>query len=182
MLADLQLETERLLLRPPAPGDLDGWAAFLGDAESARFVGGVKDRADSWRSMAMMAGSWALKGFGMFSLIEKETGEWVGRVGPWSPEGWPGTEVGWGVVRSRAGRGYAVEAATAAIDWAFDRLGWTEVIHCIDPANTASIGVARKLGSEKIGHEPCLAGFGVAVDIYGQSRDQWRARHDRRTA
>ena len=45
-------------------------------------------------------------------------------MGPWSPEGWPGTEVGWSFLREAGGKGYATEAATAAIDWAFDALGW----------------------------------------------------------
>ena len=68
----------------------------------------------------------------MFSVIEKSTGRWVGRLAPWTPDGWPGTEVGWGIARDRCGLGYATEAATAAIDWAFDALGWSEVIHVID--------------------------------------------------
>jgi RimJ/RimL family protein N-acetyltransferase len=67
------------------------------------------------------------------------------------PDGWPGTEVGWGIIRDCWGRGYAVEGATAAIDWAFDELGWSEVIHAIDPTNGASWAVARKLGAELIG-------------------------------
>ena len=88
------LETDRLLLRPPIAEDLDGWEAFGADPETMRFMGGVQPRAAVWRAHAMMAGSWALHGFGMFAVIEKETGRWVGRLGPWRPEGWPGTEVG----------------------------------------------------------------------------------------
>ncbi len=172
-----RLETDRLILRPPVADDFEGWAAFMADAESAAFLGGVQDRAVAWRGLATMAGSWALLGFGMFSVIEKATGAWVGRVGPWRPEGWPGAEVGWGIAADRGGRGYATEAAAAAMDWAFDVLGWQKVIHCIDPRNAPSQGVARKLGSTKVGHEPSLAGFGTAVDIYGQTRDDWRTRH-----
>ena len=85
------LETERLLLRGIEEKDLDGWATLLGDPESARFIGGAVDRAGAWRAMAAMAGSWQLKGFGMFSVVEKSTGNWIGRLGPWQPEGWPGT-------------------------------------------------------------------------------------------
>ena len=99
------LETERLILRPPVQADLDGWAEFMADARSARFVGGVQPRAASWRFMATMTGSWALLGFGMFSVIEKASGRWAGRLGPWMPEGWPGTEVGWGVHPAFQGRG-----------------------------------------------------------------------------
>ena len=53
-----------------------------------------------------------------FSIVEKATGTWIGRAGPWCPLDWPGTEVGWGIVASAQRRGYAVAAAAAAIDWA----------------------------------------------------------------
>ncbi len=67
----------------------------MADAEAARFIGGQMRRAQAWRMMATMAGSWALNGFGMFSLIDKATGDWIGRTGPWRPEGLARTEVGW---------------------------------------------------------------------------------------
>lgn len=171
------LTTERLILRPPEQGDLEGWARMMADEEAARFIGGVQPRTASWRGLASMAGSWALLGYGMFSVVERATGQWVGRIGPWQPEGWPGTEVGWGLMREHWGKGYAVEAAAASIDWAFDELGWTEVIHCIDPANAPSQAVAKRLGSENLGPGSLPAPFEQApIEIWGQSRDAWRAR------
>jgi RimJ/RimL family protein N-acetyltransferase len=171
------LETERLILRPTATEDLDGWTELMGDAEAARFIGGQQPRSNAWRFMATMAGSWTLKGFGMFSLIEKSSGLWMGRIGPWQPEGWPGTEVGWGLRRAAWGKGYAVEAAVATIDWAFDHLGWDEVVHCIDPENTPSQKVAERLGSSNRGRGQLPAPFqDHVIDIWGQTREQWRAR------
>lgn len=167
------LETPRLLLRVPEERDLDGWAAFLADFETTRFLGGPKVRAEAWRGLATMVGSWQLRGCGFLSVVEKETGTWVGRVGPWSPEDWPGTEVGWGIAKEHQRRGFAVEAATACLDWAFENLGWDPIIHCIDPENVGSIAVAAKLGSRRIGHEPCLQPFGTPIDIYGQTRAEW---------
>lgn len=171
------LETERLLLRPTAAEDLDGWAELMGDPDTARFIGGVQPRAACWRGMMTMAGSWACHGFGMFSVIEKASGRWIGRIGPWQPEGWPGTEVGWGLMKSASGQGYAYEAATAAIDWAFDTLGWSEVIHCIDLDNIPSIRLAERLGSIHRGPGKLPAPFeDYAVDIWGQTEEEWRAR------
>ena len=171
------LETERLLLRPTAAEDLDGWAELMGDPDTARFIGGVQPRAACWRGMMTMAGAWACHGFAMFSVIEKASGRWIGRIGPWQPEGWPGTEVGWGLVKSANGKGYAYEAATATIDWAFDRLGWDDVIHCIAPANTPSARVAERLGSAVRGSAYLPAPFdSEPVDIWGQTREQWRSR------
>jgi len=54
------------------------------------------------------------------------------------PEGWPGSEIGWAIRRDRWGHGLATEAAAATIDWAFDTLGWAEIIHLIAPDNIAS--------------------------------------------
>ena len=171
------LETDRLILRPPEERDLDGFAELMADEEAARFVGGVQGRAGAWRGMAAMAGSWALRGYGMFSVVEKASGRWVGRLGPWQPVGWPGAEVGWGLVPGAWGRGYATEGAAAAIDWAFDALGWDDVIHCIAPANTPSARVAGRLGSARRGQAYLPAPFdGEPVDIWGQTRAQWRAR------
>ncbi len=176
-LPDFQLETERLILRPPRAEDFDPWAAFHADATTMRYMGGVQPKAHAWRSLMMVAGCWALSGFAMFSVIEKSSGNWVGRLGPWMPEGWPGTEIGWGLLSSACGHGYAVEGATAAIDWAFARLDWSEVIHCIDPENKASQAVATRLGSVNLGPGKMPAPFeDVKVDIWSQSRAEWFAR------
>ena len=98
-----------------------------------------------------MAGAWAIQGFSMFSVIEKASGRWIGRLGPWRPGGLAGHRGRLGPASAAWGQGYATEAASAAIDWAFDHLGWTEVIHCIDPENVASQAVARRLGSTNRG-------------------------------
>lgn len=177
-----RLETGRLLLRPTIAKDFDGWAELMADPENSRFIGGPQPRARAWRGMAENAGSWALNGFGMFSVIEKASGRWIGRIGPWVPEEWPGTEVGWGLLRSAWGRGYATEAAAATIDWAFDTLGWDDVIHCIDPDNTASAEVAKRLGSSNRGPGKLPPPFeSYPVDIWGQTREQWRSRRTRST-
>jgi RimJ/RimL family protein N-acetyltransferase len=171
------LETPRLILRPPQQEDFALWAEFSSDAETTRFIGGVQPRGSAWRGMATLAGSWALLGFGMFSVIEKASGRWIGRLGPWQPEGWPGTEVGWGIAREAQGKGYATEGSAAAMDWAVDHLGWTDIIHCIDPANVASQNVAKRLGAVNRGAGKMPAPYeDVPVEIWGQSAVQWKAR------
>ena len=174
---DLQLETERLILRPPQAQDFEAWAAFIADEEAARHIGGVQPRSVAWRSFAAMIGVWHLQGFAFFSVIEKATGQWIGRLGPWQPEGWPGTEVGWSIARAHWGRGFAPEGAAAATDWAFDQLGWSEVIHTIAEANSSSKKVATKLGSRflRMGWLPTPHDQ-EPVEIWGQSREEWHAR------
>ena len=171
------IKTERLTLRPPLAEDFEAWARMMEDELASRFIGGVQPRSTAWRGICSMAGAWSLFGFGMFSVVETSSGRWIGRLGPWRPDGWPGTEVGWGLVREAWGKGYATEGATAAIDWAFDNLGWTDVIHCIDPDNTPSQAVARRLGSSNLRAGAMPAPYdGLPVDIWGQTREAWRAR------
>jgi RimJ/RimL family protein N-acetyltransferase len=174
------LETERLILRPTAAPDFEAWAAFMADEEVTRYLGGVQARSTAWRGMMQVAGAWAIHGFSMFSVVEKASGDWVGRLGPWRPEGWPGPEVGWGLARAAWGKGYALEGAIASIDWAFESLGWDEVIHSIESGNLASRRVAQRLGSVIVRSEPLPAPFEhITVDIWRQSRAEWRENRAR---
>ncbi|MDP3855297.1 GNAT family N-acetyltransferase [Phenylobacterium sp.] len=168
------IETTRLILRPPVEDDVDSWAALDADERAVQFIGGCQSRANSWQGLATAVGMWTLRGCGLFSVVERDTGRWVGRVGPWVPEGAIGTEVGWAFSPAAWGKGYATEAAGAAMTWAFDHCGWTEVIHCIDADNAPSIAVALRLGSPwlRVDHEA----DGKEVQVYGQSREAWRAR------
>ena len=59
-----------------------------------RHLGGVAARSAAWRSLCTAAGAWTVRGFSMFSVIEQASGRWVGRLGPWQPEDWPGTAIG----------------------------------------------------------------------------------------
>lgn len=173
------IETERLILRRPEVSDFEGFAELSGDEEAARFIGGHMPRAAAWRRFLQMPGAWAIQGFAMFAVVEKQSGRWIGNAGPWQPEGWPGTEVGWSLLRSSWGKGYACEAATASIDWAFEHLGWTEVIHSIHPDNHASKALAQRLGSSNRGPGRLPAPFEhLPTDIWGQTREQWFARRE----
>jgi RimJ/RimL family protein N-acetyltransferase len=177
------IETQRLLLRPPQAVDFDRYAGLLADEHACRFIGGSASRAAAWRKFLQMPGAWAVQGFAMFSVIEKASGLWLGQTGPWRPEGWPGNEVGWSFHPDAWGRGYATEAASAAIDWAFAELGWDEVIHCIAPDNTPSQRVAQRLGSRNLGAVQLPEPFDrSSIEAWGQSRAQWQARARRSAA
>jgi RimJ/RimL family protein N-acetyltransferase len=171
------LTTKRLILRPPEAEDFENWAKFCADEVTMTHLGGVQKRGEAWRTLCMVRGQWAIRGFGMFSMIRCDTGEWIGRTGPHYPDGWPGTEVGWGVMREYSGKGYVQEAAIASIDYAFDVLGWDEVIHVINLKNTASIALAERLGSYDQGPTQMPAPYEhLPVNRYGQTKDEWMAR------
>lgn len=171
------LETERLILRPPAAEDFEAWAAFAADERVARTLGGVQSRPLAWRNMCTMIGAWLVNGFSMFSVIEKSTGRWLGRLGPWRPEGWPCAELACALVADTWGTGVSVEAFTAAINWTFDTLDWTEILHCIGPGNVRAQSLARRIGSRSLNRQGVLPEpFGSPVEIWGQTREEWRAR------
>jgi len=160
------LETERLLLRPWKPEDFEPYARFSADEESMRYLG--RDgrptaAAETWRTICLFIGHWYLRGYTLWAVEEKATGEFVGRVGPWKPEGWPDLEIGWAIERSRWGRGYAAEAARAAADWVHRTLGADHVVHFIQERNVRSIRVAEKLGAKLDG---TFELFGVDVLVY----------------
>lgn len=174
------LETPRLILRPPMAEDFDAFAAFCADPVVMEHLGGVQSRPIAWRAWRSVAGAWALDGFHMFSVLNRETGEWMGRIGPLYPDGWPGREVGWGLVAKWWGGGYATEAAAACMDFVIDTLGWDEVIHTIAPENAGSKGVARNLGSLYRGAGRLPDPFaGHATEIWGQTRAEWRENRKR---
>jgi RimJ/RimL family protein N-acetyltransferase len=165
-----RLETERLILREFLPEDLDAYAAMCADAEVMRYLsadGRVLTREDAWRQMAMFAGHWVLRGFGMWVVEHRQTGEFLGRVGLHYPEGWPEREVGWCLARPYWGQGFATEAAEAAMRHAFEHLEWQHVVSVIQPENRRSIQLAERLGERFEGTEDV---GGVPQHIYGLAR------------
>lgn len=177
------LETARLRLRVPRPEDFDGYAELRADSDASRYIGGCQPRSAAWRGFLQMPGAWLIQGFGMFSVLDRGSGAWLGLAGPWRPEGWPGNEIGWSFRRAAWGHGYATEAARAAGDWALANLGWDDVIHCIDPRNVRSQAVAARLGSRRLRGARLPAPFDeVIVDVWGQARAEWLARRAPDTA
>lgn len=160
-----ELDTERLLLRGWGENDLDAWAAIATDAETMRWVGFPRgmNREDAWRHIAYLVGHWELRGFGLWAVKERESGQLVGRVGLIYPEGWPGLEVGWLIARAHWGKGYAPEAARASMEWARDELGATHLISLVADDNERSARVAQKLGMDVEGRALILDVHDVRV-------------------
>ena len=165
------LETERLALRMFRESDTDAYFEMVSDPEVMRFLGGkTMSRQEAWRNMAMVIGHWHLRGYGFWAVEEKGSGEMVGRVGCWNPEGWPGLEVGWALRRRFWGRGYATEAARASVRYAFDVLGQARVISLIAPENVNSVRVAERLGERPAGEWEV---FRTKVVVHAVGRDEF---------
>ena len=169
------VETERLILRGWREGDLDAWAEILSDEETTHFIGGVQSRMDAWRGIASIIGHWALRGFGFWAVERKEDREFLGRVGLWRPEGWPGTELAVTLGRPYWGQGYATEATKASADYGFRNLSVPKLISLIDSENHASQRVAERLGAIQNGKTTItMFGRSYVLDLWEISRERWR--------
>ena len=146
------LETDRLLLRPPCAKDFESWATMMADAEAMRFLGGPQPPSGAWRSLALMTGAWVIQGFSNFSVIGKASRLWIGRAGPWQPDGWPGPEIGWAFDRTAWGKGYATEAALCCLRFAFETLRFRAVAVAVRDDRDRSV-------------RPASLRLGVAPDV-----------------
>ena len=168
------LETPRLTLRGWRPDDFEAYAELLADPDSARFItftGRPYSKAQAWAEMAFLTGHWQMLGYGMFVVEERETGDFLGRAGPLQPHGWPGFEIAWALTAGARGKGYATEAAQAAIDWSFTSLSIERIISIIHPANQASQSVARRLGEVRTNEH--FSPFGEQCEIWQLERLDW---------
>lgn len=174
MKADLvpRLETPRLSLRGWRESDFAPHAAMSADEKVMRYLGGVMDGPQSWRNMALYAGHWVLRGYGIWVVERRDDGVMLGRIGLWNPEGWLGLEVGWALARAAWGHGYATEAARTAMEWAWTVLEAERLISLIHPENAPSIRVAERLGMGALRNETLA---GQSVVLFGTERPSTRA-------
>jgi RimJ/RimL family protein N-acetyltransferase len=146
------VETARLLLRPFKASDAQPMLEIHEDPEVARYlVGGpapssLNGLTVAWRNIAMMIGHWHLRGYGAWVVEERATGGVIGRVGLWHPGGVPEIELGWVIRRSHWRRGFATEAADAALRWTWEHVATDRIVSWIQPDNAPSIRVAEKIG------------------------------------
>lgn len=174
----IHIETERLVLRPLAPEDAESHIAMMQDPAVAATLGVGGDplpRTELWRQFASYLGHWSIRGFGWFSVADKASGEWLGRVGPWMPDGWPGLECGWTIRSEHWGKGYAPEAAIGSIKWTFGQFpDLPRIISVIDPSNTNSQAVAAKIGEAKSGEIFSYRHY--RLEVWAADRKTWLSR------
>ncbi|RMA43993.1 GNAT family N-acetyltransferase [Rhodophyticola porphyridii] len=142
--------TEHLILRAPQLSDFEAYADFRG-SDRAAFVGGPNSPAQAWQQLCALAGQWQFRGYGRWMIADKETDQPLGVTGLHHPFDWPEPEIAWSLFAAGEGRGIAYEAALAVRAYAYETLGWSTVISCVDSKNTRSLALAKRLGCKPDG-------------------------------
>jgi RimJ/RimL family protein N-acetyltransferase len=163
----INLETDRLVLQPLTSANCDEYVALHADAEVTRFLR-VQSPGEALERLINNEQEWAEYGYGLFAVIDRQTGRFVGRTGL---KYWPQfdeVEVGWLLRRDAWGNGYATEAARACINWGFELLSAPYLTAMIRVENTRSIAVAERVGMTMLRTDELL---GDPVVVYAINRD-----------
>jgi len=144
------IRTDRLVMRRWRESDREPYAALNADPEVMRYFPATLSRVVSDASVDRMEDLFDRQGFGLWALEVVATAEFIGFTGlnP-MPDGVPGAgdmEVGWRLARHAWHHGYATEAATAAVDVAFNGAGLDRIWSMTAVLNRPSQAVMLRLG------------------------------------
>ncbi|GAA4047112.1 GNAT family N-acetyltransferase [Parerythrobacter jejuensis] len=181
-MADLVLETGRLVLRTIEESDAALQFRVLNSPIVMEHLGGVKELHEIEAKHAKSMSSFARDGFGFMMMIEKASGALVGHAGlkkvdhPAAPNQGD-FEIGWLVREDRWRRGYAGEAMRAVIDWAFTRHDAPVLVALTAERNVPSWRLMEKLGMERRPDldfdDPAFPPDDNPTIQYSLTREQW---------
>lgn len=146
------IETDRLLLRRWHVEDIEPFAALCSDPEVMRYIGSgtTRTRAQAQASIEAFQRDWDEKGYGLWAVELREGGRFIGFTGlsepTFLPEVMPAVEIGWRFARQSWGKGYASEAAQAALEYGLEDVGLSQIVSIYQAENYASERIVQKLG------------------------------------
>jgi RimJ/RimL family protein N-acetyltransferase len=145
------ITTARLVLRPWRDSDREPFAAMGRDPEVMACFPSLVTREQSDALIERASAHITREGFGFWALESAEG--FVGFAGlqtvPFEAHFTPAVETGWRLARAHWGKGYAIEAARAALAFGFGTLGLREIVAFLLPANTRSASVCERLGMHR---------------------------------
>jgi RimJ/RimL family protein N-acetyltransferase len=152
-LSPLELRTQRLVLRPWRDEDLAPFAAMNADPRVMEFFPQTYSPAESAEGLGRIRAHFAAHGFGLWAVSAIGGPAFVGMVGLAVPSFQarftPCVEVGWRLPVESWGRGYATEAARAALSFGFERLALSEIVSFTTVRNVRSRRVMERLGMHR---------------------------------
>lgn len=185
-MTDIAAETARLKLRDWREDDWPQFFRVTNTPAVMRWLGGVLDADGMARQRERVEACHAANGFCFWAIERKDDGELLGFCGLKRADA-PGTtvqgamEIGWRLREDAWGQGYAKEAASAALDVAFERYEASEVVALTVEGNAASWGLMRRLGMqrrEELDYDDLRyeAPWRRSI-VYSISRASWAARN-----
>lgn len=171
-------ETERLLIRPTSEADGDLIYQLMNTPKFVKFVGdrGIHsiENAQHYIQTKMLPQLHNL-GYSSYSLITKATGYKIGTCGLYDREGLNGIDIGFGLLPTYEGQGYAYEAASAVLKAAFETFKIKEIKAITAKTNLASQGLLKKLGVAQIG-TTILPNESEVLLLYQINKNEFTAR------
>jgi RimJ/RimL family protein N-acetyltransferase len=150
-----ELGTPRLLLRRWRLSDRGPFASLNADPEVMEYFPSLLTREQSDRLVERIEAEFERRGHGLWALQTRAEAAFIGFAGlaavPFEAGFTPAVEVGWRLARPAWGRGYATEAARAALAFGFDELGLDEIVSFAVPGNSRSLAVMERIGMK---HDP----------------------------
>lgn len=151
MVGRLILETERLLLREFDEDDAEAFYPLVSNPDVLRFtldpsggVNSVEQSLEMLRSRSMA--DYRKHGFGRLAVVEKASHQLIGFAGLKYLEERGEVDLGYRLLPTHWGRGFATESSRAILQDGFTRLGLSRIIATVFPVNVASVRVLEKLG------------------------------------
>lgn len=169
-------ETERLILRKINRDDFENWYEILSDAKTMRYYPAPYDRAGVQRWMDWTLDNYARYGFGLWAVILKENGRFIGDCGitMQNIHGQMLPEIGYHIHKDYWRRGYASKAALKCMEFAFEICEFPAVYSYMKHDNAASWGVAVKNGMHLI--EEYADPVNEKTRVYAITREEWMRR------
>ncbi len=145
------LETERLVVRELELSDIDALFELYSYEGMTDYMEGLYPYEEEYEyQKAYIANMYRFFGYGMWLVFEKETGTLVGRAGVEHREELEGElELGYAIGTPWQGKGYATEVCAGIMQYVHEELGFEEICSLVEPKNTASIGLLKRLEFER---------------------------------
>ena len=177
------LKTDRLLLRQWTEDDFFPFTEMCSDKDVMEFFPKLQTQKESYEMAKKIQSLIKDRGWGFWAIEIPDQHKFIGFVGLHTPKDSmpfsPCVEVGWRLSNQHWGKGYATEAAKAALEYAFNKLNLNEVVSFTTLANIRSIAVMQKIGMSNSGQNfmhPDIEVSHVQCEhvLYKLNRSEWR--------